>query len=52
MKQIRFSEEQIISVLRAHGEGTEAADLARKHGISEVTYARRADALLRHLIGP
>jgi putative transposase len=37
MKRIRFSEEQIIAVLREHDAGAKAADLARKHGISEAT---------------
>ena len=37
MKRIRFTEEQIIAVLREHGAGAKTADLARKHGISEAT---------------
>jgi len=37
MKQTRFTEEQIIGVLREHGAGATAADLARKHGVSEAT---------------
>ena len=37
MKRIRFTEEQIISVLREHEAGAKAADLARKHGVSEAT---------------
>jgi putative transposase len=37
MKRIRFTEEQIIAVLREHEAGAKAADLARKHGISEAT---------------
>ena len=37
MKRIRFTEEQIIAVLREHDAGAKAADLARKHGISEAT---------------
>lgn len=37
MKRKRFSEEQIIGVLREHGSGAKAADLARKHGVSEAT---------------
>src|SRR6202161_1173935 len=37
MKRARFTEEQIIGVLREHEAGAKAADLARKHGISEAT---------------
>jgi putative transposase len=37
MKRTRFSEEQIVAVLREHEAGMKTADLARKHGISEAT---------------
>ena len=37
MKRVRFTEEQIIAVLREHEAGVKTADLARKHGISEAT---------------
>jgi putative transposase len=37
MKRIRFTEEQIIEVLREHEAGAKTGDLARKHGISEAT---------------
>ena len=37
MKRKRFSEEQIIAVLREQEAGAKAGDLARKHGISEAT---------------
>lgn len=37
MKRIRFTEEQIIAVLREHEAGAKTGDLARKHGISEAT---------------
>ena len=33
----RFTEEQIIAVLKENEAGTKTADLARKHGISEAT---------------
>ena len=38
MKRKRFTEEQIIGVLREHELGTKPADLCRKHGISEATF--------------
>jgi putative transposase len=37
MKRKRFTEEQIIAVLREHEAGAKAGDLARKPGISEAT---------------
>ena len=37
MKRVRFTEEQIIAVLREHETGAKTADLARQHGISEAT---------------
>jgi putative transposase len=37
MKRNRFTEEQIIGVLREHEAGAKAVDLAKKHGISETT---------------
>lgn len=38
MKRKRFSEEQIIGVLKEHELGAKTADLCRKHGISEATF--------------
>ncbi len=37
MKRIRFTEEQIIGVLREHKAGAKTGDLGRKHGILEAT---------------
>lgn len=37
MKRKRFTEEQIVGVLKEHELGAKAGDLARKHGISEAT---------------
>ena len=37
MKRKRFSEEQIIGVLKEHEAGVKTADLCRKHGISDAT---------------
>lgn len=38
MKRKRFSEEQIIKVLKEAEAGAKPADLCRRHGISEATY--------------
>ena len=38
MRKSRFSEEQIIAVLKEHQAGLPAAELCRKHGISEATF--------------
>jgi putative transposase len=38
MKRKRFSEEQIIGVLKEHEAGVKTGDLCRKHGISEATF--------------
>ena len=37
MKRSRFSEEQIIAILREHEAGAKTVDVARRHGISEAT---------------
>ena len=37
MKRTRFTEEQIIGVLKEAEVGAKTADLARRHGVSEAT---------------
>jgi putative transposase len=37
MKRKRFTEEQIIGILREQEAGAKTADLARKYGVSEAT---------------
>jgi putative transposase len=38
MKRARFTEEQIIGILREQEAGSQVADLCRKHGISDATF--------------
>lgn len=37
MKRSRFSEEQIIGILKEHEAGVSVADLCRKHGVSNAS---------------
>ena len=38
MKTSRFTETQIVSILKSADAGTRVSELCRKHGISEATY--------------
>jgi putative transposase len=38
MKRSRFTEAQIIGILREQEAGMKTADVCRRHGISEATY--------------
>jgi len=38
MRKCRFSEDQIIGILKEHQAGLSAPELCRKHGISDATF--------------
>ena len=38
MKRSRFSEEQIIGILKGHQAGLSVAEICQKHGISDATF--------------
>ena len=40
MKRKRFSEEQIISILKEQDAGSFVKDIVRRHGVSEQTFYR------------
>ncbi len=40
MKRKRYTEEQIISILKEHEAGTRVPELSRRHGVSENTIYR------------
>ncbi len=37
MRKSRFTEEQIIAVLKVHAAGMQASDVGRKQGVREAT---------------
>jgi putative transposase len=40
MKRSRFSEEQIIAILREQEAGAKTVEVCRKHGISDATFGK------------
>ncbi len=40
MRRSRFSEEQIVGILKEHEAGAGTAELCRRHGISQQTFYR------------
>ena len=38
MKQGRFSEEQVVAILKQAEAGSKVAELCRRHGISDATF--------------
>jgi putative transposase len=38
MRKSRFSDEQVIAILKEHQAGFSAAELCRRHGISDATF--------------
>jgi putative transposase len=38
MKKSRFTEEQVLAILKEQDGGTKVADICRKHGITDATF--------------
>jgi putative transposase len=48
MKRSRFSEEQIIGILKEHQAGLGAKELCRKHGVSDADILQMAVEVWRN----
>jgi len=48
MKRTRFSEEQIIAIVKEHEAGIPVAELCRKHGVSDASIYRWKARFWRH----
>jgi transposase-like protein len=48
MKRSRFTEEQIIAILREQESGSPTADVCRKHGVSSADVLQVEGDLWRH----
>ncbi len=38
MKKSRFSEEQVVAILKEHEAGAKTAEICRRHGVSPATF--------------
>jgi putative transposase len=45
MRRSRFSEEQIIGMLKEHESGVSTADVCRKYGVSSATFYKYRQSL-------
>jgi len=52
MKRSRFTEEQIISILKEQEVRTKTADVCRRHGISEAPFYRKTPTFHQKILQP